>query len=191
MRGRVLTALLGLFLVTAVLLLLFLTAWAEEEKEFDLQVYLTKEQAFELAFPGADHIDKDKKWLTDEQRNRIGELSMHTISENRMTWYVGIKDGKPMGYLFIDNVIGKSFPITFMVVLNVDGTVRDVEVMVYREPRGWEVRFKSFLSQFSGKKADSDYRDINSITGATLSVRSMVRGVQKAAAAYRVLFLGK
>jgi hypothetical protein len=26
-----------------------------------------------------------------------------------------------------------------MVVLNVDGSVRDVEILVYREPRGWKV----------------------------------------------------
>ena len=29
-------------------------AFAEEEKKFQLQVYLTKKQAFEIAFPGAD-----------------------------------------------------------------------------------------------------------------------------------------
>ena len=91
--------------------------------------------------------------------------------------------------MVIDHVIGKSFPITFMVVLNADGSVRNVEIMVYREPRGWEVKYRSFLDQFLGKNFSSDFREINSITGATLSVRSMVRGVQKAVAAYKVLYL--
>ncbi len=164
-------------------------SYAEEEKKFDLQVYLTKKQALDIAFPGADTIDKERKWLTEEQKTVIRKLSFVEITENRFTFYVGKKDGKPMGYMLIDHIIGKSFPITFMTVLNVDGSVRDVEILVYREPRGWEVRFPSFMSQFFGMDANSDFRNINSITGATLSVRAITKGVKKAVSAYKVLFL--
>jgi len=167
---------------------LFATAGFAEEKEFSPQVYLTKKQALDIAFPGADEIVKQKKWLTDEQKAAIAGLTMEPFEENRITYYVGMKDKKPMGYMVIDHMIGKSFPITFMVVLNADGTVREVEIMTYREPRGWEVRNKSFLSQFLGRSAESDFRDIHSITGATLSVRAITRGVQKAVAVYRVLY---
>ncbi len=161
----------------------------EEEKVLDIQVYLTKNQAFKIAFPGADKVDREKKWLTDEQKKAIGELCLQNIATNRMTFHVGKHDGIPIGYALIDHEIGKSFPITFMVVLNVDGTVRDVEIMVYREPRGWEVRYPSFMDQFTGKTADTDYRAINSITGATLSVRAIVKGVARVTAAYKVLYL--
>ena len=161
----------------------------EEEKVLDVQVYLTKKQAFEIAFPGADKVDREKKWLTDEQKKAIGDLCLQNIKTNRMTFYVGKRDGIPMGYAIIDHEIGKSFPITFMVVLNMDGSVRDVEILVYREPRGWEVRYPSFMDQFPGKNADTDYRIIHSITGATLSVRAMVKGVSRATAAYKVLYL--
>ena len=161
----------------------------EEEKVLDVQVYLTKKQALEIAFPGADKMDREKKWLTAEQKKAIGDLCLQNIKTNRMTFYVGKRDGIPMGYAIIDHEIGKSFPITFMVVLNVDGSVRDVEILVYREPRGWEVRYPSFMDQFTGKNADTDYRIIHSITGATLSVRAMVKGVSRATAAYKVLYL--
>ena len=161
----------------------------EEEKVLDVQVYLTKKQAFEIAFPGADKVDREKKWLTDEQKKAIGDLCLQNIKTNRMTFYVGKRDGIPMGYAIIDHEIGKSFPITFMVVLNMDGSVRDVEILVYREPRGWEVRYPSFMDQFTGKNADTDYRIIHSITGATLSVLALVKGVSRATAAYKVLYL--
>ena len=161
----------------------------EEEKVLDVQVYLTKKRAFEIAFPGADKVDREKKWLTKEQKKAIGDLCLQNFESNRVTFYVEKRDGVPMGYAIIDHEIGKSFPITFMVVLNVDGSVRDVEIMVYREPRGWEVRYPSFMDQFTGKNADTDYRIINSITGATLSVRAMVKGVSRATAAYKVLYL--
>ena len=166
-------------------------AFAEEEKKFQLQVYLTKKQAFEIAFPGADEIKKERLWLTKEEIRAIEEIYMYKIYETRFTFYTGIKNGKSMGSMLIDNIIGKSFPITFMTVLNTDGTVRDVEIMVYREPQGWEVRYKSFRSQFYGKDTSSNSNEILSISGATLSVRAIKSGVYKAMAAYKVLYLDK
>jgi len=166
-------------------------AFAEEEKKFQLQVYLTKKQAFEIAFPGADEIKKERLWPTKEEIRAIEEIYMYKIYETRFTFYTGIKNGKSMGSMLIDNIIGKSFPITFMTVLNTDGTVRDVEIMVYREPQGWEVRYKSFRSQFYGKDTSSNSNEILSISGATLSVRAIKSGVYKAMAAYKILYLDK
>ncbi|QPJ66331.1 MAG: FMN-binding protein [Candidatus Nitrohelix vancouverensis] len=165
------------------------TPLGAEEEEFSLQVYLSKKQALELAFPGADSIEKKKIWLTEAQREAISTISLLKVDDRRMDFYIGMKSGKAMGYMVIENIIGKSFPITFMIVMNVDGTVRDVEIMVYREPRGYEVRSESFMSQFFGRDAEFDYREINSITGATLSVRAITKGVRKATASFKVLFL--
>jgi Na+-translocating ferredoxin:NAD+ oxidoreductase RnfG subunit len=178
-----------LFVVSSLFTFFIPVSFSEEEKVLDVQVYLTKKQALEIAFPGADKVDREKKWLTEEQKKDIGEVCLQKIKSNRMTFYVGKREQAPIGYAFIDHEIGKSFPITFMTVLNVDGTVRDVEIMVYREPRGWEVRYPSFMDQFTGRTADSDYRTVNSITGATLSVRALVKGVSRATAAYKVLYL--
>jgi Na+-translocating ferredoxin:NAD+ oxidoreductase RnfG subunit len=163
----------------------------EEEKVLDVRVYLTKKQAFEIAFPKTDKIEREKKWLTEAQKKSIGELCLQKIKTNRVTFYVGKRNETPTGYAIIDHEIGKSFPITFMTVLNVDGSVRDVEILVYREPRGWEVRYPSFMDQFTGRSADSDYRTVNTITGATLSVRALVKGVSRATAAYKVLYLSE
>ncbi|MBT3514531.1 MAG: FMN-binding protein [Nitrospina sp.] len=172
-------------------LLLSKFSFAEEEKKFQLSVLLTKKQAFEIAFPGADEIKKEKIWLDKESTRAIEEIYMYKIHETRFTFYTGIKNGRPMGSMLIDNIIGKSFPITFMTVINTDGTVRDVEIMVYREPQGWEVKYKSFRRQFYGTDSSYDPRKILSISGATLSVRSVKRGVYKALAAYKILFLNK
>jgi hypothetical protein len=163
----------------------------EEEKVLDVQVYLTKKQAFKVAFPGADKVDREKKWPTDAQKVAIGEMCQQEIDVRRINFYVGKKGDSILGYALIDHQIGKSFPITFMTVLNVDGTVRDVEILIYREPRGWETRYPSFMDQFTGMKAESDFRTVNSITGATLSVRALVKGVSRAAASYKVLYLNK
>jgi len=165
------------------------------ELEFDekkhLSIYLTKKQAMEVAFPGADKVDREKTRLTETQREAISKALGFPFKDRRVRFYVGKKNGKVMGYMIIGYQIGKNLPITFMTVINPDGTVRDVEVMVYREPEGWEVRFESFLRQFFGRDSTSDFREINSITGATLSVRSITFGVQRALVIYKVLYLDK
>lgn len=155
------------------------------------EVYLTKKEALKRAFPDADEIIKKQFWLDDAARKKIGELCGQKIKDKRLVFYASIKSGKIIGYMIIDHYIGKTLPITFMVVINTDGTVRDTAIMVYREPQGMEVRYKSFLKQFFGKKASSTFRDVNSITGATISARSMIRGVRKAVSAFQVLFLSK
>ncbi len=163
---------------------------SEDERRED--VYMTKKEAFAVAFPGAEKIKKEKKWLTDTQREAIGKILGEEYKERRLTYYFGLnEEGQPIGAMVIGNEIGRSYPITFMVVINPDGTVKDVEIMVYREPHGWEVRFESFLSQFFGRNAGDPFDNINNITGATLSVRSMTRGVKKAVAEFQVLFIDK
>ncbi len=162
------------------------------EDERGVDVYLTKKEAFALAFPGMDQIKKEKKWLTDTQREAIGKILGEEYKKRRLTYYFGLNNGgQPSSAMIIGNEIGRSYPITFMVVINPDGTVKDVEIMVYREPHGWEVRFESFLSQFFGRGAGSPFDDINNITGATLSVRSMTRGIKKAVAEFQVIYKDK
>ena len=153
------------------------------------EVYLTKKQALKRAFADADEIIKERFWLDNGERKKISELTGYKIKDKLLVFYVGKKGGKATAYMIIDHYIGKTLPISFMVVLNTDGTVRDVAIMVYREPQGMEVRFRFFLKQFFGKNAFSSFNDINSITGATISAQSIKKGVKKAAAAFYVLIL--
>jgi hypothetical protein len=71
--------------------------------------------------------------------------------------------------------IGKEKPITVGLVVNDRGLER-VRVLAFRESRGWEVRHPFFTDQFkgigltAGRRLD---RDIDGISGATLSVRAL------------------
>lgn len=173
--------------------LLTLTAGADDE-EYVEQMFLTKKEALKVAFPGVKKVKKEKVWLTDTQTAAIQKLLGDQVKydERRATHYFGLDEAdKPMGAMVIGNEIGRSYPITFMVVINLDGTVKDVEIMVYREPHGWEVRFESFLSQFFGRNGGDPFDNINNITGATLSVRSMTKGVKKAVAEFQVIYKDK
>lgn len=97
------------------------------------------------------------------------------------TWKVTLADSSEY-FAVLDNVIGKVQPITFLTVFSSDLKVQFVEVMKYREAYGGEVRRQSFLVQFKEKDNRSSFakgEEIKNISGATISVNSLSRGVKK------------
>jgi Na+-translocating ferredoxin:NAD+ oxidoreductase RnfG subunit len=82
----------------------------------------------------------------------------------------------------IDNVYGKTLPITFLVIFNLDGSIYKSTIVKYREGHGGEVAADKWLAQFNGMNKSSSYdvgKDIQAISGATISVNSVSRGIKK------------
>ena len=87
-----------------------------------------------------------------------------------------------VGEIFVMDVIGQTQPITFAVGVKQDGTLQDVQVMVYREPHGDEIRERRFRAQFAGKKLQDPLvvgKDIDAISGATISSNSAAYAARK------------
>lgn len=88
-----------------------------------------------------------------------------------------------LGYAVVRNVKGKDQPITFLVAVDPGDHLKDVDILVYREPYGGEVAYDSWRKQFRGKTAQDPMevgKDIRSISGATISVNSVTLAVRKA-----------
>ena len=151
--------------------------------DFIEQVYLTEEAALKSVFPGCDEIRR-RVWKIDpKSKSRIESRTGWTLAESSVTVFEGFAAGEPQGKAMIAEEIGKFKPITFIVKQGNDGRVERVEVMVYREAVGAEVRRQRFSRQFRGKKAGDPLRinrDILNVTGATMSVQAMTAGVKKA-----------
>lgn len=84
-------------------------------------------------------------------------------------------DKKLIGYGLIDNVYGKSLPITFLVMFDKNGNILCSEIIKYREPYGGAIQSRECNDQFKGKNSCSDFivqKDISGISGATISVNS-------------------
>lgn len=100
------------------------------------------------------------------------------------TWFGA--EVAPAGDLaLIDEQLGQHEPITFGVLLSPDCAVKRVEIMVYREAYGEGVRASAFRDQFLGRKAADPMRagrEIQIVSGATVSSRSLSVGVRRAAA---------
>lgn len=94
------------------------------------------------------------------------------------------------GVAVLDEQIGQHEPISIATLVGTDLKVHHVEVMVYREAYGDAVRAASFRDQFTGLGLENRMRagrEIQVVSGATLSSRSLSTAVRRAVALVQAL----
>jgi Na+-translocating ferredoxin:NAD+ oxidoreductase RnfG subunit len=87
-----------------------------------------------------------------------------------------------LGFAAVRSVIGKDQPITFLVAIDPADRLKDVDILVYREPYGGEVAYEAWRRQFRGKSVADSLRvgrEIRAISGATISVHAVTLGVKQ------------
>jgi Na+-translocating ferredoxin:NAD+ oxidoreductase RnfG subunit len=147
------------------------------------RVYLTRKQALERVFPKGCAVSERVISISNDEAKRLGETLGIPVLEQDYVFYVARHEGRVIGRAVVMDVIGQYRPITFVVGIHPEGSVARVDIMVYRETRGSEVRRRAFLEQYEEKSLESPLRlnnDIINITGATLSSRHVTQGVRLA-----------
>lgn len=145
-------------------------------------VYFTRAELLKSFFHDSDRVSYRTFELDAARRRSVAARLGYAVTGKR-TIYYGLKDGRVTGYAVLDDENGQHKPISFGVLLSPNGHVERVEVMVYREPKGEEIRRAQFREQFVGKDAAAPVRsghDIVAISGATISSRSLAVGVKRA-----------
>jgi Na+-translocating ferredoxin:NAD+ oxidoreductase RnfG subunit len=143
--------------------------------------YMSAEQAAQLMFPQADRFDARNLAFDAEQLRRLQSAG---VAPRSARWQVRVaqRDGATLGYVVVDDVIGKFELISYAVGIGSDGAIRQVEVLSYRESHGHEIRLPAWRKQFVGKDASAPLRvgeDIANISGATLSCSHVTEGVKR------------
>jgi len=152
--------------------------------------YLTPEQAQKLMFPDATAFRPQEIALSLADMQQVQKLS--GLAARSVNWrVVGAYNGeKLLGYMVLDDVIGKFELISYAVGVNPDATIRQVEILTYRESHGGEVRLPAWRRQFVGKSASGGGiaigEGITNISGATLSSTHVTDGVRRIAAIAQV-----
>jgi FMN-binding domain len=146
--------------------------------------YLTVDQAQKEIFPGKSFTGASVK-LTSGQRKAIEKIGgVRVLRDEQQVWRVS-----GGSWFIVDEVVGKHEFITYALGLNGDGSVKQIEIMDYRETYGGEIRNASWRAQFTGKTSTAQLkldRDIKNISGATLSCRHVTDGVKRLLAFYEV-----
>ncbi len=148
------------------------------------EVFASKREALEQAFPGADAIEHHTLVLDDGQAALV-EKRAHAKLESRLaTIHTGMKNGEVMGFAIIDIHTVRTLPEAFMVVLEPDGRVRSSRILAFYEPRDY-MPPQRWLDQFETRRLDRTLSlggEIHGISGATLSSRAITNGVRRALA---------
>jgi hypothetical protein len=159
-----------------------LKRYLTEQEMTHAEVFLTEEEALKLMFPKSERIRKDVIRLTSEKKVQIEERIGWKFPEESFEVFIGETGSQVDGYALIQNTIGKHKHMTYIVGVDNNGACTDVELLVFREAKGSEVRTKRFNVQYEGKTVYDPIRinkDIINISGATMSVRSLSAGVKR------------
>jgi len=141
------------------------------------KIYISVDQAQKLIFPNKQ-FTKYPVVLTKDIQDKMHSASSvsHPFKSDR-TWKAS--DGS---WFIVDEVVGKHEMITYAVGISSIGTVQSIEIMEYVESYGYEVAEEVWRKQFIGKSADDAIKlkkDIQNISGATLSCKHLTDGVKR------------
>ena len=144
-----------------------------------------REDADELIFStyGEDIRVDFKKWNPPQEIKIYSEKKARSrfMFDHVYVWKIS-ESNSLVGVAILDNVLGKSLPITYLTCFNMDGQLINAHIVKYREDYGYEVGNKRWLNQFIGLGINSDFiigKNIDGISGATISVNSVTRGINR------------
>lgn len=134
------------------------------------EIYLEPEAFIAQSF--SETPEQKVVWLTQEVKDQVRSILGHDYPGLRIRyWQQGIRTA------WILEEIGKVKPITTGFLIE-DNRMLQMQVLIYRESHGWEVRYPFFTEQFTGLEIDDSTqlnKSIDGISGATLSVNALTR----------------
>ncbi|MFQ5696731.1 MAG: FMN-binding protein [Myxococcota bacterium] len=154
------------------------------------RVHLSLDQTLARAFPEAQEFRERVFEVTPEVSARVSRELGYPLPERYVVFHEARFSGRPSEYAIEMTETGKSLPMRFLVAIDRRGAVDQVILMQFLEPRGYEIERELFRRQYRGKTRSSAIRrgrDIRNISGATISVDAMNRGVKRALALYHAL----
>src|SRR5260370_38362980 len=113
----------------------------------------------------------------NEQKNIEERSGVRVGSRALKVWKVSGGGG-----FSVDEVLGKHEYITYALGLNASGSVRQIEILDYRETDGYEVREASWRQEFVGKTSQAHLnltRNVGNRSEATLSSLHITKAVKR------------
>jgi Na+-translocating ferredoxin:NAD+ oxidoreductase RnfG subunit len=151
--------------------------------------YFTLDQVQKSLFDGQTEFLARNIQLSRDQIVEIGKQFDVKVRDPKIHIWEARKSGATVGYLMVDEVLGKHELITYALAVAPDGKVSGLQVMSYNETYGGEIRTEPWRAQFVGKQVGDALRlnaDIRNIGGATLSCAHVTDGVRRMLASFSI-----
>jgi hypothetical protein len=153
------------------------------------KVFVTREEALRLAFPGAA-VERHTAYLTEAQQKEAKKLSGDAEEPSALAaYYEARKEGRVIGTAYFDTHTVRTMPETIMVVVDPAGAISRIEVLSFSEPEEYLPR-PQWYAQFTGKPLNDELsmkRAIHPVTGATLTAQATTDAARRVLALHRVL----
>ena len=133
--------------------------------------YLEPDEFLKQAFN--NNVPKpDKLWVTKEIKEDVNNILGHDLGVVRLRYW----DDKNKRAWILEE-IGRDKPIT-VGLITANEKIEQLRVLIFRESRGWEVKYPFFTDQFKNVALNGDKeldKKIDGISGATLSVNALTK----------------
>ena len=152
------------------------------------KLLMTQEEALAKAFPGAVSIERKTLFLTSAQMKRIETLAGAKVESQIFTYYEGKNATGSLGKAFFDTRVVRTMPMTFMALIQPDGSLGFVEILAFHEPEDYLPRF-SWLKLYKNRRLTDAFRlrrDIPNVTGASLTCQTIQDGVRTLLAVHQM-----
>ncbi len=143
--------------------------------------YLSVDAAQKAVYPDADAFAEIVVTQSPEQIKALLAQAGPQPTHGTIRIFKATRNGATLGHVFVDEVIGRENLITYAIGIDPDGTLRNLEIMSYRESHGGEIRNPAWRAQFDHRNSLDQLRfrtDIKNISGATLSSEHVTQGVR-------------
>jgi hypothetical protein len=143
--------------------------------------YLSVDAAQRAIFPEADAFVPVLPSLTAAQKQHVAALAGPQPQHGTLSIWRAMRGDTAIGYVFVDDVVGRSDLITYALGIDGSGVLRTIEILSYRESHGGEIRNAAWRKQFADRSGLDELvfkSDIKNISGATLSSEHVTQGVR-------------
>ncbi len=156
------------------------------------KVLISPIEAMKENFINNAQISKKNILLSNSIATKIQQDAQERLTTKIYRIYIAKKNGKILGYgILINKKVRSKNAVVLYLISN--GILQDIEIIAFNESREY-LPTKMWNSQFkniSTKKMLKLSRNIVTITGATLSARSVTNGSRIAFAIYNKIIKGK
>lgn len=145
------------------------------------------------SYPADSRIEKRDITLTDTEANKISLNAKVQLDDKIIRTFKASKNGKTIGFGILINRKVRSKNAVVLYVISADSILKSIEIVAFNEPMEY-IPLKNWMSQFENLKTDKMLRvgkEIPTITGATMSARSIVDGSRIAFALYNEMLKGR
>ncbi len=157
------------------------------------EILTSPEDAMKYAYGQKSEISQDNILLSSEQESKISQEAQVVLDTKIFRVFKAATENKTLGYGILINKKVRSKNAVVLYMITKESILKGIEIIAFNEPAEY-LPSKEWSSQFQNIPTTKMLRlskEIPTITGATLSARSITDGSRVAFAFYNEVLKGK